>query len=83
MILYTATSSDASEIIVSVDDDILDNDVYSVFVDYDGEMSAEELLYSINSNVTQINVTVLFAVNVAFAILIVYIILRPLFYFFD
>ena len=93
MILHTiATASDASEIIVSLPDidhdivgeDFLDRDnVYSVFADYDGEMTVEELLYSINSNVTQINVTVLFAVNVAFAILIVYIILRPLFYFFD
>ena len=83
MILHTiATASDASEIIVSLPD-IENDNVYSVFADYDGEMTVEELLYSINSNVTQINVTVLFAVNVAFAILIVYIILRPLFYFFD
>jgi len=83
MILHTiATASDASEIIVSLPD-IENDNVYSVFADYDGEMTVEELLYSINSNVTQINVTVLFAVNVAFAILIVYIILKPLFYFFD
>ena len=73
---YRATSSDADEYIPSEDEDI-----YAIFDPYDGDMTAEEMLYSINSNVTQLNVTVSFTVSMAFAILIVYITLRPIFYF--
>lgn len=51
------------------------------FEDFSEDLTAEELLYSINNNVMQLNLFVGFTVTVGFALLIVYIILRPVFYF--
>jgi hypothetical protein len=46
------------------------------------DQTSEELLYSINNNLTQINTYIGFTVSVGFALLIVYIIIKPVFYFF-
>ena len=48
----------------------------------DFDQTSEELLYSINNNLTQINANISFLVSVGFALLIVYIIMKPVFYFF-
>ena len=47
----------------------------------DFDQTSEELLYSINNNLTQINAYVGFTVTVGFALIIVYIIIKPVFYF--
>jgi hypothetical protein len=51
-------------------------------VSEDFDQTSEELLYSINNNLTQINTYIGFTVSVGFALLIVYIIIKPVFYFF-
>jgi hypothetical protein len=47
----------------------------------DFDQTCEELLYSINNNLTQINAYLGFAVTVGFALIVVYIIIKPVFYF--
>lgn len=66
-----ATTSEAD---FSVEDEELES------TDFD--QTSEELLYSINNNLTQINANISFTVSVGFALLIVYIIMKPVFYFF-
>lgn len=63
-----------SEAVFSVDGEELET------TDFD--QTFEELLYSINNNLTQINANISFIVSVGFALLIVYIIMKPVFYFF-
>lgn len=81
---YYATDSDA----LSIDDDLFDGEDFDVDLINDlfattGDMSTDELLVSINNNLTQINLYVGFTVTVGFAIAVVYITLRPIFCFFD
>lgn len=81
---YYATASDADEVIIYGDDDYQVTLGDSVFLDgFSGDVTAEELLYSIDSKLTQVNAYTTFGVTIGFALIIVYITLRPIFYFLD
>lgn len=69
MQFYIATASDADSADMELE------------VSEDFDQTSQELLYSINNNLTQINTYVGFTVTVGFALIIVYIIIKPVFYF--
>ena len=76
MQFYIATASDADT------SDMEWESLQDLEVSEDFDQTSQELLYSINNNLTQINTYVGFTVTVGFALLIVYIIMKPVFYFF-
>lgn len=65
------------------DDTDLDIDLINDLVATTSDMTTEELLVSINDNLTQINLFTGFTVTVGFALVIVYITIKPVFWFFD
>lgn len=75
MQFYIATASDADT------SDMEWESLQDLEVSEDFDQTSEELLYSINNNLTQINAYVGFTVTVGFALIIVYIIIKPVFYF--
>ncbi|MGC6178114.1 hypothetical protein [Lacrimispora sp. 38-1] len=75
MQFYIATASDADSA------DMEWESLQDLEVSEDFDQTSQELLYSINNNLTQINTYVGFTVSVGFALLIVYIIMKPVFYF--
>ena len=75
MQFYIATASDADSA------DMEWESLQDLEVSEDFDQTSQELLYSINNNLTQINTYVGFTVSVGFALLIVYIIMKPIFYF--
>ena len=75
MQFYIATASDADS------SDMEWESLQDLEVSEDFDQTSQELLYSINNNLTQINTYVGFTVSVGFALLIVYIIMKPVFYF--
>ncbi|WP_277407603.1 hypothetical protein [Lacrimispora xylanisolvens] len=75
MQFYIATASDADT------SDMEWESLQDLEVSEDFDQTSQELLYSINNNLTQINTYVGFTVTVGFALLIVYIIMKPVFYF--
>ncbi|NNJ29172.1 hypothetical protein [Lacrimispora defluvii] len=75
MQFYIATASDADT------SDVEWESLQDLEVSEDFDQTSQELLYSINNNLTQINTYVGFTVTVGFALIIVYIIIKPVFYF--
>ncbi|MTK08641.1 MAG: hypothetical protein F8N38_16345 [Hungatella sp.] len=75
MQFYIATASDADS------SDMEWESLQDLEVSEDFDQTSQELLYSINNNLTQINTYVGFTVTVGFALIIVYIIIKPVFYF--
>ena len=75
MQFYIATASDADSA------DMEWESLQDLEVSEDFDQTSQELLYSINNNLTQINTYVGFTVTVGFALIIVYIIIKPVFYF--
>lgn len=75
MQFYIATASDADT------SDMEWESLQDLEVSEDFDQTSQELLYSINNNLTQINAYVGFTVTVGFALIIVYIIIKPVFYF--
>ncbi|PPK82236.1 hypothetical protein BXY41_103452 [Lacrimispora xylanisolvens] len=75
MQFYIATASDADT------SDMEWESLQDLEVSENFDQTSQELLYSINNNLTQINTYVGFTVTVGFALLIVYIIMKPVFYF--
>ncbi len=75
MQFYIATASDADST------DMEWESLQDLEVSEDFDQTSQELLYSINNNLTQINTYVGFTVTVGFALIIVYIIIKPVFYF--
>ncbi|HBE85287.1 MAG TPA: hypothetical protein DDW53_07320 [Lachnoclostridium sp.] len=75
MQFYIATASDADT------SDMEWESLQDLEVSEDFDQTSQELLYSINNNLTQINTYVGFTVTVGFALIIVYIIIKPVFYF--
>lgn len=78
---FTASSSDLDYEYFIPDEDALipTEDVISSV----GEKSVEDYLISIDSNVQLLTASLFLLVTVGFAVFIVYIILKPIFYFFD
>jgi hypothetical protein len=74
MQFYIATASDADSA------DMEWESLQDLEVSEDFDQTSQELLYSINNNLTQINTYVGFTVTVGFALIIVYIIIKPVFY---
>ena len=72
---YIATASDADSTGLEFES------TQDLEVSEDFDQTSEELLYSINNNLTQINAYLGFAVTVGFALIVVYIIMKPVFYF--
>lgn len=72
MQFYIATASDADS------SDMEWKSLQDLEVSEDFDQTSQELLYSINNNLTQINTYVGFTVSVGFALLIVYIIMKRL-----
>nr|WP_314465304.1 hypothetical protein [uncultured Clostridium sp.] len=75
MQFYIATASDADT------SDMEWESLQDLEGSEDFDQTSQELLYSINNNLTQINTYVGFTVTVGFALIIVYIIIKPVFYF--
>lgn len=75
MQFYIATASDADSSGLEWES------LQDLEVSQDFEQTSGELLYSINNNLLQINAYVGFTVTVGFALIVVYIIMKPVFYF--
>lgn len=83
----SAVSDFLGDLGLSVDDEIFEDEFFSLDLDSSqGDMLIDadclDLLTSMNDNLTNINLLLTFLVTVGFAVLIVYIIIRPVFYFF-